>query len=231
MDVQMPEMDGLEATRAIRRELLPEVQPRIVAMTANAMKEDREECFAAGMDDFIVKPIQFEELVTALNRCQARVPLADEERAVEAVETPPGPARTGGDAAVPAAGGVEGGRQAEARPAVLDATALERLRASLGAQGEAILPGLIEDFYQDAPKLMAEARRRWEGGQAAELRRAAHTLKSSSATFGAMALSELARELEHKARDGALENVEELLVRIDGAYVQARAALEGLSKE
>jgi PAS domain S-box-containing protein len=236
MDVQMPEMDGLEATRAIRREFREEVRPRIVAMTANAMKEDREECFAAGMDDFIVKPIQFEELVTALNRCQARVAVAGEGRAVETVETSPGPAATVAarmpeDAPAPAAGGVEGGRQAEEGPPVLDPAALERLRASLGAQGEAILPSLIEDFYQDAPKLMAEARRRWEVGQAAELRRAAHTLKSSSATFGAMALSELARELEHKARDGALENAEELLARMDGAFMQARAALEGLSKE
>jgi CheY-like chemotaxis protein/HPt (histidine-containing phosphotransfer) domain-containing protein len=236
MDVQMPEMDGLEATRAIGREFPPDRRPRIVAMTANAMKEDQEECFAAGMDDFIVKPIKFEELVTALNRCQARVRAAGEERVVEAAETPLGPARTGarempGDAAPPVAGGVQEGRQAEEGPRVLDPAALERLRASLGAQSDAFLASLLEDFFQDAPNLMAEARRRWEGGQAVELRRAAHTLKSSSATFGAMALSELARELEHKARDGALENVEELLARIDGAYVQARAALEGLPKE
>jgi len=70
MDVQMPEMDGLEATRRIRQELEESVQPRIVAMTAGAMKENREECLAAGMDDYISKPIQVEELIGALRKCQ-----------------------------------------------------------------------------------------------------------------------------------------------------------------
>ena len=65
MDVQMPEMDGLDATRAIRR-IKPLQQPRIVAMTANAMQGDRELCIAAGMDDYISKPIRPEALGTAL---------------------------------------------------------------------------------------------------------------------------------------------------------------------
>jgi len=65
MDVQMPELDGLGATRAIRK--LPTIsQPRIVAMTANAMQGDREMCIAAGMDDYISKPIRVQELQQAL---------------------------------------------------------------------------------------------------------------------------------------------------------------------
>ena len=71
MDVQMPEMDGLEASRRIWREWPAEKRPRIIAMTANAMQEDREECLAAGMDDFISKPIRVEELVAALYHSQA----------------------------------------------------------------------------------------------------------------------------------------------------------------
>ncbi|MFN0084839.1 MAG: response regulator [Blastocatellia bacterium] len=68
MDVHMPEMDGLEATRRICAEW-PLDRPRIIAMTANAMKEDREECMAAGMDDFVSKPVRVEELCNAIERC------------------------------------------------------------------------------------------------------------------------------------------------------------------
>src|SRR5690606_35910526 len=73
MDVQMPEMDGLEATRRIRRS--GGSQPRIVAMTANAMDSDREACLAAGMDDYVSKPIQVRELRAALERAR-KVPEA-----------------------------------------------------------------------------------------------------------------------------------------------------------
>jgi signal transduction histidine kinase/DNA-binding response OmpR family regulator/HAMP domain-containing protein len=68
MDVQMPEMDGFEASREITRRWPAEARPRIVAMTANAMQGDRELCLAAGMDDYVSKPIRVDELVAALER-------------------------------------------------------------------------------------------------------------------------------------------------------------------
>jgi CheY-like chemotaxis protein len=70
MDVQMPEMDGLEATRQICARWPAGQRPRIVAMTANAMQGDREICIAAGMDDYVSKPIRVDELVQALARCK-----------------------------------------------------------------------------------------------------------------------------------------------------------------
>jgi signal transduction histidine kinase/DNA-binding response OmpR family regulator len=70
MDVQMPEMDGLEATRRIRARWKDAVRPRIIAMTANAMAGDREMCLEAGMDDYLTKPIRVEQLVDALARSQ-----------------------------------------------------------------------------------------------------------------------------------------------------------------
>ena len=71
MDVQMPEMDGLEAARRICARWAPDKRPRIIAMTANAMQGDRDQCLAAGMDDYITKPIRIERLVEALNLASA----------------------------------------------------------------------------------------------------------------------------------------------------------------
>jgi len=70
MDMQMPIMDGLEATRQIRSQFAKDQQPRIVAMTANAMQGDRERCLKAGMDDYISKPVKWESLVEAIGRCE-----------------------------------------------------------------------------------------------------------------------------------------------------------------
>jgi len=72
MDVQMPEMDGLEAARRICAQWQAARRPRIIAMTANAMQGDREQCLEAGMDDYITKPIRVEHLVEALQQVQAR---------------------------------------------------------------------------------------------------------------------------------------------------------------
>jgi len=70
MDVQMPEMDGLTVSRLICKQWLPTERPRIIAMTANAMESDRQECFDAGMDDYISKPIRVNEVIEALSKCQ-----------------------------------------------------------------------------------------------------------------------------------------------------------------
>ena len=72
MDVQMPEMDGLEASRRVTSKWKAQLRPRIVAMTANAMQGDREACLAAGMDDYVTKPIRVDALVAALLLAQAR---------------------------------------------------------------------------------------------------------------------------------------------------------------
>jgi PAS domain S-box-containing protein len=213
MDVQMPEMDGLEATRRIRQlsstELAAEMQPRIIAMTANALKEDCDICLGAGMDDYVSKPIQVEELVAALRKCHPRPPKAPGEHT-----------RAGAPRAVePIAS------------EVLDARALERLRTGLGKQADQMLPGLIDRFYQDADRLLEQARQALEQGHAEELRRAAHSLKSTSATFGAMALSAAARELEHLVRGGKLEGAAGRMAHAESELTRVKAAFEAMRDE
>jgi PAS domain S-box-containing protein len=81
MDLQMPEMDGFEATRQIRRRLPPHRQPRIIALTANAMQGDRDQCVAAGMDDHISKPVKMHEIAEAIRRHFPRPEYATTETA------------------------------------------------------------------------------------------------------------------------------------------------------
>jgi HPt (histidine-containing phosphotransfer) domain-containing protein len=102
---------------------------------------------------------------------------------------------------------------------------LERLIETIG-DDRSLLTDLIDTFLSDAPGLVEAARRGLEHGQTDEVRRAAHTLKSNGATFGASSLSELSRQLEVLARSGILEGADELVARINTEYERVRIALE-----
>ena len=200
MDVQMPELDGLEATRRIRARFPPGEGPTIIATTANAMEGDREECLAAGMDDHLPKPIRVDELSRALARCR---PLTDAPRGSATDES-----------------------TARADDA-LDGAALETLAASLGGEGEgwAAVQELIDAFLEDAPTEIATLRSAVERGDAEEARRLAHTLKSNGATFGAQTLAELCRRLEVLGRQGGLDGALGLLERAEAEWKRVREAL------
>jgi signal transduction histidine kinase/DNA-binding response OmpR family regulator/PAS domain-containing protein len=227
MDVQMPEMDGLETTRHIRREL-PEVQqPHVIAMTANAMQGDRELCLAAGMDDYVSKPIHIEELVGALSK--SRILQADQQA----------PEQKSGNRPTPGEGLVVGKAEGEHRTRetaptadanVLDPAALENLLSMLG--GKFVnLETLIDSFLTDAPQLLAELHRFIAGGHAAGVRRIAHSLKSNGADFGATTFSQLCKELEILAKSGALDGAADLAAQIVAAYEQVEAALSAVRRE
>jgi PAS domain S-box-containing protein len=202
MDVQMPELDGFEASREINRRWPGDRRPRIVAMTANALQGDRELCVAAGMDDYVAKPIRVEELVAALERCRPRP-----EATARGVA--PAPARS-----APAPG-----------TAVVDRAVFDRLTVSMGG---AFVAELIDTFGQDARELVAALGRALGRADLDAFRRAAHSLKSTSESLGATALAALARELETAARAGSLEGAQARLERLAGACDTAVRRLEEL---
>jgi CheY-like chemotaxis protein/HPt (histidine-containing phosphotransfer) domain-containing protein len=211
MDVQMPEVDGLEAARAIGHTWSPERRPRIIATTANVTKEDREACLAAGMDDYLGKPIRVGELVAALNRCQPLV----EAAAAEATARP-APAEV-----------IEAGTVGEPSAAVLDPKALDRLQGMVSGDPE-FLAELIDTFLEDTPQLLADMGRAVDAGDAAGLALAAHSLKSNSANFGATALADLCRELEGIAKAGALVGAGERVAQAEAEFERVQGALEAI---
>ncbi|MBI2942241.1 MAG: response regulator [Chloroflexi bacterium] len=211
MDVQMPEMDGLEASRRLCQQLPPDERPHIIAMTANAMAGDREVCLAAGMDDYISKPIRVDELVGALSRSRPRAVPVDmvaepAPRVVTATETTVQPAEA-------------------SALAVLDAAALTRLRQMMSKAPPAALATLVDTFLSSAPKLLAAMETAIERNQAEELRRAAHTLKSNGASFGATTLANQCQELEALGKAGALQSAREKLARARAEFARVSAAL------
>jgi len=214
MDVQMPEMDGLEATRAICRRWPKERRPRIIAVTANVMEEDRKACLAAGMDDYISKPIRVEELVRALSTCRPLSQKHDEETALR-----PDPSVTE----------QENGESKEPRQeaAILDPAALENLLGLVEGSTD-FLAQLIDTFLEDAPRMLKEMRRATQTGEAAILHREAHSLKSNCADFGATTLSVLCRELEMMGESATLEGAVEKIGQAEAEYERVKEALAAL---
>src|SRR5262249_19927102 len=181
MDVQMPELDGFEASREINRRWPGERRPRIVAMTANAMQGDRELCAAAGMDDYVAKPVRIEELVAALERSPRR-PEGGVRAATLVGDGEPGaPAKPRVSAISRRLGTApEGRRSGSAMDAsesgAIDRAVVERLTATMGAP---FVSELIHTFIEDGRALVAALRQTLTAADADAFRRAAHSLKST----------------------------------------------------
>jgi PAS domain S-box-containing protein len=203
MDVQMPEMDGFEATAAIReRELGAARRTPIVAMTAHAMKGDRERCIANGMDDYTSKPVQRADLLRVLAWAADLLPPDDVAPAADV--TPP-PAK---------ALDLDG-------PPPLDRAAAV---AELGDDEElfAELAGL---FRADAGKLLGEVRRGIAAGDAGTVRRAAHGLKGSAGCVGGRPASAAAHRLEQLAAAGDLAGAGDAVAALETEIDRLTAAL------
>ncbi len=178
MDMHMPEMDGLEATRRIRKEISANRQPFIVAMTANVLAGDRERCLEAGMDDYISKPVKREELLRALSRIEPiESPEATQEPAVDE------------QAAVDLANEVS-----------VDRSALQRILELLGEEGPQTVGELVDIFLDSAGKLVKNMESGLNNRSVRELYHPVHTLRSSAATLGARRLSAMCEQAEYRLR-------------------------------
>ena len=196
MDVQMPEMNGLDASRAICARWPAPERPRIIAMTAEAMEGDREMCLAAGMDDYIVKPVSLDQLRRALG------------------ESRPLPQRPG-----PRADAAPAFRSDE----VVDRSVLRQLAEDLG--GVDALTEAITVFLSATPGLLATLRDATARGDAAAIQRAAHTLKASSAMLGAAGLSARSQELERASRANSMQDAPARVAEIEAIYGAVESAL------
>jgi CheY-like chemotaxis protein len=197
MDIQMPEMNGLEASRAICARWPAERRPRIIAMTAEAMREDRESCLAAGMDDYLVKPVRLEELALALGKQR--------------------PADGHGPSGEVAAG------SSETAEATIDRVVLDGIREDLGSVA---VRKVIAEFLRSSPSLIAKLREAAASGDSFAIRALAHSMKGTSATLGAVALSHGCAELEDLSGSGSVADASARVAAIETLYAAAKTALE-----
>ncbi len=215
MDVQMPEMGGFEATARIRQaeqgtgRHLP-----ILAMTAHAMKGDRERCLAAGMDGYVSKPIQPRELFEAIDRVSQRV--AHEETA--GTTSPSG--ASGFPEGLPPAASFLAARQEPPVSRVNWEEALERV----GGDAD-LLREVVHLFLETCPAQMTAVHTALAQRNAAALQCSAHALKGSLSIFGAQAAYEAAARLERLARAGELDQAEQAWLALEEAINQLQPFL------
>jgi PAS domain S-box-containing protein len=201
MDCHMPEMDGYEATRQIRAREAAAGGPRvpIVALTANAMAQDREDCLNAGMDDHLSKPFTRNKLAEMLERWMRR----DQ----------------------PAGHDTQAGTGPAAQAGLLDAQVLGQLSELQDADDPDLLARVLGLYVTESPRLLDKLRQASSAGNALEMAHAAHTLKASSANVGATLLADLCGQLQEAGEAGQLEQARALLARIEAEHPRVMDAL------
>ncbi len=201
MDCQMPEMDGYEATAEIRRREGQNKHSIIIALTANALQGDAEKCLAAGMDDYLSKPIQPEQLEATINKWIKNEPPIKKEPVVD--NQPEAPFSES-----------------------LDAHALAKLRKALGEKSREFIPHLIDLFCADAVTRLQAMQKAVDEKDAEMLGNIAHALKGSCANLGAKRMAGLSEILEARGRANSLQGVETFLELLNEEFIVVKDALE-----
>jgi CheY-like chemotaxis protein/HPt (histidine-containing phosphotransfer) domain-containing protein len=244
MDVSMPEMDGLDAARAIR-DLSSDVRRiPIIAMTAHAMESDREKCLAAGMNDYVTKPVDRLKLLDAVARwlgtstddapAPVAAPMPQPARRPPPAPAPilkplaprKAPAAQPTPATVPPSNGSNPKSVSAPAPtanaAVLDNEILLQLERDTNS---AILHELVSTFVAELAERLQRITAATRNGDFTLLQREAHSLKSSSGTFGALQLQAQARAIEMACREGRTAEVGPLVRPVNAMALDASRAL------
>jgi signal transduction histidine kinase/HPt (histidine-containing phosphotransfer) domain-containing protein len=198
LDVQMPEMDGLEAARRICQRWPAEKRPRIIAMTGNALMGDREKCLQAGMDDYISKPVRIGDLQAALERWG----VGRAKKSDTSFFTRPKPVSP---------------------DQLLDQAIISELREMPPDNGVSMLRELIDLFVEGVPQRLEQIGQNLSNAE--QLAFQAHALKSMSLNMGAKRIVELARKLEESGRAGSVAEAPALLKELESAFTQTKSHL------
>jgi PAS domain S-box-containing protein len=204
MDVQMPEWDGLEATRQIRRAELKGAQPAIIAMTAFAGQDDKDACRDAGMDDYIAKPIMLEEIEGMIRKwsVQKRTEMQSTNK--------------------------QNAHSKDGSNTLLDQTAIQRLMDIGKSTDPGFLQQVLEMFMRQAPADIEIIRNALDSGDFSSMWKAAHKLKGTSLNIGALRLSEICRDIEKKGRNLETSGLYGLCMQLEADYKATVAELKEL---
>ncbi len=213
MDCQMPEIDGFTASVEIRRREAERKQPRtpIIAMTAGVMQGDRERCLAAGMDDYLPKPVRVRVVALKLQQWVSGGP-------VSRVPTETTPHMSEPDQSTPV------------DPQPIDIHAIENLR-EMQVPGEPdVVLEIVETFMQGVPGHAEKLRGSLAGGDFEELGRSAHSLKGSAGFLGMREVGVICERLEAAARDGRGDDARRLVAALEEALARAEAVLQDICR-
>ncbi len=215
MDIQMPDMDGLTATRMIRDRY--GFQPFIVGLSASAFEDSRQRAMTAGMNDYLTKPLRLEALSATLQQAQARTSTSN----LRDSATPLGASSTRPLDQSPSPLSTETNKPDCYAPEVL-----QDLRQSLGSQATVVIPRIIQTFLSDTTQRLQKLEAAYTQADFEQLRKLAHGLKGTSSQVGAITLHRLATELEALSLAKSSTKMKTLLQQMTVEYAKVSVALQ-----